>query len=422
MSHSQLPTTLKDWLGHLELSHPVTIELGLERVGQVARIMGILPGRARVLTVAGTNGKGSTVATAAQVLQSCGYRVGRYMSPHLHDFRERAVVQGAWLPESAWLDAFQLVEKSRGQISLTYFEFTTLAVLHMFMQRDLDVWVLEVGLGGRLDAVNIIDPDVAVISSIGIDHVEWLGPDRTSIAKEKAGIMRPGRPVVIGDDDPPAALLQAAYGYASSVWCMGQDLRWQPTGSTWSLHTPQGVWSGLPRPGVALNNAAMALAALQRLELELPMDKLCVGLSQVALPGRLEFVAADGRLCLDVAHNPHGASFLRQRLQEYPVLGRTWVVLGMLADKDIAGTLGALQGWAAGYFVTGLQVPRGASAAVLAEAVVSMGERVMGQADDPAEAFRLCSAWAAPEDRIVIMGSFYTVAAVRRHVGLVREE
>ncbi|NNM51586.1 MAG: bifunctional tetrahydrofolate synthase/dihydrofolate synthase [Pseudomonadales bacterium] len=422
MSPLPLPTTLPGWLSRLELGYPVTIDLGLERIAQVAAAMGISAGRAKVMTVAGTNGKGSTVATADQVLRACGYRVGRYMSPHLHDFRERAVIQGSWLPESAWLDALGQVEKARGNISLTYFEFTTLAVLHMFMQMDLDVWVLEVGLGGRLDAVNIIDPDVAVISSIGIDHVEWLGPDRASIAKEKAGIMRRGRPVVIGDDDPPASLLLAANGYADPVWCMSRDLIWQKTGTTWFLHTPQEEWPGLPLPTVALGNAATALAALQHLELDLALEQVRVGLSRVQLPGRLEFVPADERLCLDVAHNPQGARFLRHQLQEYPVSGQTWIVLGMLVDKDVVGTLEALQGWAAGYFVAGLQVPRGASAASLAAAVKAMGELVLGQFDDPVAALKQSSERAAPGDRIVVMGSFYTVAAVRQYLGLVREE
>ncbi len=416
----QLPDNLQDWLTRLERLHPTSIALGLERVRLVAGALGVQPGSARIIVVAGTNGKGSTVRCITELAAAAGWRCGCYMSPHLHDFRERALVQGQWVAVADWLLAFNAVERARGAVSLTYFEFTTLAVLWLFRRAALDLWVLEVGLGGRLDAVNIVDADVAVITTIGLDHMEWLGPDRESIAVEKAGIIRPCGCVVLGEPDPPDSLRQRILQLDADVWYYGRDFQVQAsdTASPVVLEI-QGRGCTVMQPLLDPKNIVVALAALWRLDQSVDWPgHLADVCATLRLPGRYEHCPQDKRIVLDVAHNPHAAVFLVERLRKEASTGRTWVVLAMLADKDRAGTLRELAAVADGFFFAGLSVPRGGSAEALAEQAALLTLPVCGVFADPLAALSACRAYAGSTDRIVVCGSFYTVAAVREALAM----
>ncbi len=409
---------LADWLRDLEHLHPVEIELGLDRVAEVAHRLGLTSRQVRVVTVAGTNGKGSVVALLDQLLRASGQRVGRYMSPHLHDFRERAVIQGFMLPDRDWVQAFERIEVARASISLTYFEYTTLAALLLFQAANLDVWVLEVGMGGRLDAVNIVDADVAVITSIDLDHTEWLGPDREAIGREKAGILRPQGLCVVGDLNPPQSVCTMVRQLGVETRWMGVDFAVESSG--------QGCWLRLgtvrhffPKCRLAPANIATALQALQMLlPAALDLVRFETVIAQCGLPGRCEVCPGDARVILDVAHNPHGARFLAEQLQDFPEATRTWVVLAMLKDKDRRGTVKALGSIATGFYLADLAGPRGGMAAELAEYVHEGIACVMGQFATPEQALEQALHQAGPNDRIVVCGSFYTVAAARHGLGM----
>ena len=388
------------------------IELGLERIGRVAHRLQMGPGRAKVVTVAGTNGKGSTVATVDAVLRAHGWRVGRYMSPHLLDFRERACVDGQMLAASEWLAALDHVEAAQDGTHLTYFEATTLASFWLFMQRDLDAWVLEVGLGGRLDAVNLIDADVAVITSIGIDHVEYLGATRELIAREKAGILRPQRPCIIADRDPPASLRSEVARLAADAIWMGADAWVQERSQDWDLCQAHRTWQHLPRPRLALDNVAGGLLAALTLLPELAPVTVQRALQDVQLAGRMQVWEQDARVLLDVAHNPHGAAFLCRQLHRHPTPGRTWVVIGMLADKDRAATVTEFLAIADGFYPCTLDLPRGGSAEELAVSIQAQGGQCQGLYATPQAALADCRVRAAAADRILVVGSFHTVAAI----------
>jgi len=429
--HVSAPTmnrSLADWLAHCERLHPVTIDLTLDRVATVRERLGLhfeIP----VFTVAGTNGKGSTCAMLEAILLQAGYRVGIYTSPHLVHFEERLRLNGEVVAAERLLPHFEAVEAVRGDVALTYFEFTTLAILRCLAAEPLDAVVLEVGLGGRLDAVNAIDTDCAVITSIALDHMDYLGGDREAIGREKAGIMRAGRPVVIGDPQPPASLLAHARDLGADVWQAGVDFRHEGDRQQWS-------WSGRGRRRNALGypalrganqllNASGVLAALEALRDRLPVPAQAVrnGLAMVQLPGRFQVQPGQPTLVLDVAHNPQAAAVLAVNLDQMGFYPRTHVVLGAMADKDLAGVIAPLLPLVDSWQLCDLPTARAASADRLAALVNAQRQaaRAAGQAvpdaavsthASPSVALQHALGQSDPADRIVVFGSFFTVGGV----------
>lgn len=411
--------TLSDWLAWQETLHPSTIALGLDRVAVVKDRLALTQPAPVVITVGGTNGKGSCVAMLEAIYRAAGYRTGAYTSPHLLRYNERIRVNGVDVDDDELCASFARIDDARGDISLTYFEFGTLAALEIFARTDLDVAILEVGLGGRLDAVNIVDADVALITTIGIDHTEYLGPDRESIGFEKAGILRADRPAVCGDPDPPQSLRNYAQQLNATLYCYQRDFRVQVQAEGWT-------WSGLgqSRPGMPqprmrgeyqLQNAASVLAVVQLLQEKLPAAQSHIreGLSSALVPGRFQYLPTKVPTILDVAHNPHAAEALAQTLRAQTIQGRTLAVFGMLKDKDIAGVVRALAPCVAEWHCISLPGPRGAQAwelATMLQAGSVSGLVILHS--DIEDAYAAATAAACAQDRIVVFGSFYTVAGL----------
>lgn len=409
--------TLEDWLAWQETLHPSEIELGLDRVRQVFRRLHADPPPFVVITVAGTNGKGSSVAMLDAILRAAGYRVGAYTSPHLVRYNERICLDGEPVEDAALVAAFDRIDRARNGVSLTYFEFATLAALDIFWRARPEVVVLEVGMGGRLDAVNILDPDVALITAIGIDHREWLGEDRESIAVEKAGIMRPGRPVVFSGSDMPAAIARQAQQTGAGLVRPGTDFAYTTDDSGWQWRYGARPPLNLPLPALRgehqLQNAAGVLAALHQLADRLPISSQAMraGLLGVELAGRFQQVPGEVRWVLDVAHNPDGLRQLAGQLQATADAGRTLAVFGMLRDKDAPAAIRLLQPVVDAWFVTPLPSSRSldgpALAHMLAEAEVAGDVRICDDVAAACDAARLA---ARPGDRILVCGSFHAVA------------
>lgn len=423
--HTTFPT-LADWLGHLETLHPKAIDLGLERVAEVRNKLAI-SFACPVITVGGTNGKGSTCAMLESVLLQAGYRVGLYTSPHLLDFNERARIGGEAVSDAALIDSFAVVEAARGDISLTYFEFTTLAILWLFSQAKLDAVILEVGLGGRLDAVNVIDADVAIVTSVDIDHKEYLGDTREQIGFEKAGIFRAGRAAVCSDPVPPASLIEHAQAIGADLWLLGRDFNYAGDKQQWNYGGRIQRRNSLGYPSLRganqLLNACAALAALEILRLRLPVGAQEVrnGLVMVDLPGRFQVLPGRPAVILDVAHNPHAAATLAQNLDNMGFHRFTYAVFGAMQDKDIDGVIAQLKGRVDHWCVTDLPLPRAATAqmihARLLEAGIQPGtdenaESTIACFATPAQAFANAMKRAGENDRIAVFGSFLTVAGV----------
>ncbi|MEY2772141.1 MAG: bifunctional tetrahydrofolate synthase/dihydrofolate synthase, partial [Pseudomonadota bacterium] len=362
--------TLQDWLDHAERLHPQQIELGLDRVRAVHDRMGLkldMP----IITVAGTNGKGSTCAMLEAILLEAGWRTGVYSSPHLVHFEERCRVRGEIARAEDLAESMARVEAARGEVSLTYFEFTTLAILDTFSRQSLDALVLEVGLGGRLDAVNIIDPDVAVITCIDLDHMAMLGPDRESIGREKAGIMRAGRPVVVSDPMPPQSVIDAAEALGADLWRLGRDFNFQGDKLQWAWAGRGRRYSGMAYPALRganqLVNAAGALAALTALRERLPISAQAVrnGLAMVHLPGRFEILPGEPLLVLDVAHNPHSVAALAENLDAMGYSPCTHAVFGAMADKDLGPMFARIAPLIDRWYFTDLDIGRAATGQAL---------------------------------------------------------
>ncbi len=421
------PQTLEQWLTHCEQLHPNTIDLGLERVRQVAERMAVRF-TCPVITVAGTNGKGSTCAMLDAILRQAGYRTGVYTSPHLVHFEERLRLDGDNVAAADLTAAFARVESARceggAEVSLTYFEFSTLAILDVMTRAGLDVAVLEVGLGGRLDAVNIIDPDCAVITCIGLDHMELLGPDRESIGREKAGIMRTGRTVVVGDPAPPQSVLDHATEIDAEVWRFGVDFTVSADQQRWSWNGRDHRFGNLPVPALRganqLVNAAGVLAALTVLRKRLPISVQAVrdGLAQVELAGRFQVIAGQPTLVLDVAHNPHAVAALAANLVAMGDFAQTHAVFGGMADKDLAAMLGQLGALVDRWYFTDLPTPRAESGIRLMARWQAQNSRADVTATayaSPQQALQAAIRVAGPTDRILVFGSFYTVGGVLRH-------
>lgn len=408
---------LEDWLEWQQSLHPNAIELGLERVARVLQRTGWRAPAQPVITVGGTNGKGSCVALLDAMLRAAGHRVGTFTSPHLVDYRERIRLDGACVTEAALVSAFERVADALGGDSLTFFEFSTLAALLVFEVEAPDVLVLEVGMGGRLDAVNVVDPDVAIVVSVGLDHMEWLGPDVESIAREKAGIFRAGRPAICGMSVPPHSLLEVAAGLGARLRLRERDFRvHEHADDRWDYADAQGELADLPAPalvGVAqVGNAAVAIAALRELSTRLPLPRVALeqGLRDVRLPGRFQRIAGAGGIewVLDVAHNPDAAATLAANLARYPTRGRTLAVCGMLGDKDVGAVLGALRDRVDLWLAATTDGPRGLADVALAARAAARGIRMTAAGSVP-EAMRLAAGMAAAGDRIIVFGSFCTV-------------
>ncbi|PPE72805.1 bifunctional tetrahydrofolate synthase/dihydrofolate synthase [Solimonas fluminis] len=405
--------TLADWLAWQEQLHPKSIELGLERVRSVALRLGLLPARAVTLTIAGTNGKGSSSTLAAAICREAGYRTGLYTSPHLQRYNERVMIDGVPASDAQLCRAFAAIEQARAATPLTYFEFGTLAALWLFREADVQVQVLEVGLGGRLDAVNIVDPDAALITNIGLDHTDWLGADRESIGREKAGILRPGRPAVLVERHPPESVLQIAQDLGVPLLRLGRDYDFAPRDGAWRWRGPAGALDDLPPPALPgamqLQNASGVLALLETLRERLPVAPAAVAaaLRALRLPGRLQRL---GACLLDVGHNAEAAEVLAEHLQSLRPRGRVLLVLGMLADKPVEAFARLLQPQVSRAFLGGLPGPRGLDAHALQARLRSLGMDTEACRDIP-EALRRALAQAAPEDLVVVTGSFITVAA-----------
>ncbi|SFC89014.1 bifunctional tetrahydrofolate synthase/dihydrofolate synthase [Pragia fontium] len=406
----QATSPLASWLYYLEHLHNQAIELGLERVRSVAERLDLLKPAPYVFTVAGTNGKGTTCRTLETILMAAGFRVGVYSSPHLIRYTERARIQGQELPESAHTQAFALIEQGRGETSLTYFEFSTLSALQLFKQSNLDVVILEVGLGGRLDATNIVDSDVAVVTSIALDHTDWLGFDRESIGREKAGVFRADKPAVVGEPDMPQSIADVAAELGSPLYRRGYDwcFELEASGESWCWQAAEEKLAGLPIPNVPLPNAATALSALHYSSLKVSHEAIRQGLMQAALPGRFQVIGQSPLRILDVAHNPHAAGYLAQRLAALPHRdGKVYAVVGMLSDKDIEGTLALLKPQVDIWYCAPLEGPRGANAEQLAQYLPQSSVFT-----DVKQAWQQALQDAGSQDMIIVCGSFHTVAHV----------
>ncbi|KPQ01447.1 bifunctional tetrahydrofolate synthase/dihydrofolate synthase [Marinobacter sp. HL-58] len=426
--HTPVPgagATLEQWLGYLESIHPSEIDLGLDRVLLVLRRLFRNNPAARILTIGGTNGKGSAVAALEKLLLCAGRTTGAYTSPHLQRYNERVRINGSNVADADLVRAFERVEAARGNITLTYFEFGTLAAFVLFEEAGVDDWVLEVGLGGRLDAVNVLDPDLAIITSVDIDHVAYLGDNREVIGFEKAGILRPGINAIYADTDPPASVLQQV---------SAQKVRLERPGQTYQLVpvSDQGMVPGyalrqdrygdeimLPDTGLPIHSLAAAVVAIRQLEPGLAPATIEQVLSDLTLPGRYEVLQASPRVIVDVGHNPHAAAWLADRIvRRRDSNGRVIAIYAALADKDVEGVAGAMNSVVDRWYLSGLDVPRGLAAEELAlrlEGIVE-GSRVL-LAGSVEKALEQALKGAAEEDLIIVFGSFYTVAAARDALG-----
>jgi dihydrofolate synthase/folylpolyglutamate synthase len=412
--------TLSEWLAHCEQLHPHAIDMGLERVRQVAQRMA-LGLECPVITVAGTNGKGSTCAMLEAIYLQAGYKTGVYTSPHLVNFEERCRLVGESPKAEEFAAAFECVEVARQDTTLTYFEFSTLAILKMMVDAELDVVILEVGLGGRLDAVNVIDPDCAIITSIDLDHTALLGSDRNSIGLEKAGIMRAGKPVVISDPVPPESIVQHAQRLGSDAWLMGKDFNFSGDQLQWSWAGRGRRYSGLAYPALRganqLLNASGVLAALEVMRPQLPVTAQAIrnGFAMVELAGRFQIVPGEPVLVLDVAHNPHSVAALAANLDAMGFYPTTHAVFGAMADKDLPSMLKKLLPLVDAWYFTDLPLPRASSAKQLASEWANMSTRKDVRAsvhETPQKALDAAILSADPTDRILVFGSFYTVGGV----------
>ena len=418
--------TLAEWLSYQERTHPRDIELGLDRVRAVWEAMGAPRPAPIVITVGGTNGKGSTVAFLEGMLRGAGYRVGCYTSPHLLRYNERVRIDGKDAADDALIASFERIEAARGSIPQTYFEFGTLAAIDLMARASLDVAVIEVGLGGRLDAVNIIDADVAVITTIDLDHQDWLGGDRDSIGREKAGIARAGRPAIVGERQPPAGLLDALRGIGAEVVARGDAFSADGAAEEgrWRWTHRDGTVLDLPRPGldapVQIDNAATAIAAIHVLgpRVDVSTDAIRQALVNVRVPGRLQRIAEHPLTLVDVGHNPQAARALADWLDARPRQGQVRAVYGALADKDVGGVLEALVDRVDRWYLAGLErdTPRGLPANMLAATLAAVRPTAVGRSfEDVTAAWEAARAESTEDDVLLLFGSFFVAAAALSH-------
>ncbi|MFO7541271.1 MAG: bifunctional tetrahydrofolate synthase/dihydrofolate synthase [Thiobacillus sp.] len=413
--------SLADWLARLERLHPSAIELGLDRVRRVKDAMGLAPDFPLII-VGGTNGKGSTCAYLEAILGAAGYRTGLYTSPHLLHYNERVRIAGRSASDAELVHAFERVDAARGDTSLTYFEFGTLGAMAQFIEAAVDVAILEVGLGGRLDAVNVFDADAAIVTSVDLDHMDYLGDTREKIGFEKAGIYRAGRPAICSDPVPPVSLVEHARKIGARLHCIDREFSILREGDVWTFRGQDTFLPALPLPTMAgscqLRNAAGALAALATLTERLPANEKAVrqGLVAAQVPGRFQRVSRSPDIILDVAHNPEAARALAATLREQPVAGRTLAVVGMLADKDASAVFAALSDEIDAWWTCTPVSPRARAASALADILrSSLGSVAVTVQPDVNAALAEARSTARDGDRILVFGSFLTVAAVLDH-------
>ena len=416
-------TTLPTWLDLIQRQHPKSIEMGLERVREVATRMRLKRPARRVIIVGGTNGKGSTVAFIEAIARAHGWKVGAYTSPHLLAYNERVRIDGNDAKDAELIAGFEAVEAARGETPLTYFEYGTLCALWLFARATLDLAVLEVGLGGRLDAVNIVDADASIITTVDLDHQEWLGHDIEAIGFEKAGIARPFKPLVLGDDDPPASVLRHAYAIGAQAWRIGSDFFAEPVDAgTWRWREV-GFSMTLPMPAlesrVQLRNAACAVAGLRALGRRIDKSAYAEGIASARIAGRLQRFQRGGvEIVVDVGHNPQAARALAAWLRTQPPR-RTLAVYAALADKDAAGVVAALADGVDRWHIAGLADagPRGEAVDAFARRLIGTAAAGAVQHADVAAALAAARAQAAPDGRVLVLGSFHTAAAALQLLG-----
>lgn len=414
---------LSEWLELQESVHPKSIDLDLVRVAQVADVLGLRPVPYAVITVGGTNGKGSTVAHLVALCAALGVRTGAFTSPHLLRYNERIRIDGREAHDAELIDAFERIESARGATTLTFFEYNALAALLVFAAQGIQAAVLEVGLGGRLDATNIIDADVAVLTSVGMDHRDYLGDDLESIGREKAGIFRRGRPAVLGSATMPASVFGAISASGARPLIAERDFTWRLQGARWS-YAGCGEYSDLPPsalPGaIQYRNAATAIAALEALELPRRLDRELISnaLEEVRLPGRFQILPGRVEWILDVAHNEPAARVLALHLAEQRPAGRTWAVTSILRDKDVAGIGAALAKQIDCWILCTLPGVRGSQASELASRLAPVIHAPVELANSIAEGCTLARAAARPGDRVLVFGSFPAVGSALEWLGL----
>lgn len=408
---------LADWLSWQETLHPNAIDLGLDRLRRTLERLGWQPPTCPVVTIGGTNGKGSCVALLSRILASAGYRVGTFTSPHLIRYNERITIDGREISDASLMAAFERIDAARGSDTLTFFEFNTLAALLVFETANLDAIVLEVGMGGRLDAVNVVDADVALVTSVALDHCDWLGADIETIGREKAGIFRVQRPAVYGSRCVPRSIEAEGRKLGSILYLLGADFDFARGAESWSWWSgaPKAKFKDLPAPALLgeaqYENASAVLQVLQFLRERLPVDRAAIdaGLRSVRWPGRFQIVPGRIEWILDVAHNPAAAETLAKQLRTRSATGRTFAVCGILGDKDVEGIAQALHDCFAGWFVAGLSGGRAIAPDVLADRLREQGAHVIGTGATVAAACELAERIAAPHDSVVVFGSFLTV-------------
>lgn len=415
--------SLSEWVQIVEGLHPRNIEMGLDRIRIVKERLGIrfdCP----VITVGGTNGKGSTSAMLQTIYREAGYKTGLYSSPHIHHFNERMKIDGVMVDDDTLVHYFEVIEEVRGDVPLTFFEFTTLVALKLFADSNLDVLVLEVGLGGRLDAVNLIDADVSIVTNVAIDHVEYLGDTREKIGFEKAGIYRQGRTAFYGEVDPPESLLKHADAIGADLKVFGRDYAFKTDGGHWDFLGWNSSYKGLVHPSLQgdtqIHNAATVVAAVEALQQRIPVDVLAIerGMLKTVLPGRFQILQDDPSIILDVAHNPHAAAVLAQNLKNMGQFHATHAVFGAMADKDIDGVIDLMKGCVDRWYVTDLPLPRAASAESLKQKLISAGvtrgktNQCISLFHNASDAMTSAKNNALKNDRIVAFGSFWVVTGV----------
>ena len=410
--------SLEKWLKWQESLHFTAIELGLERCRRVANNMGLLKPAYNVISVAGTNGKGSSITMLDKILRNADYKIGRYTSPHLLRYNERICINGTEVSDSELCESFDRIDRARGEISLTYFEFGTLAALDLFRQHKVELAILEVGLGGRLDAVNVLDADIALITSIDIDHQQWLGDNRESIAREKAGIFRNKAPAICSDNKPPQSLLDCADALGTPLSILGRDYKLMMGISDWSWETKNISFEKLPRPmqfcDFQLNNAAGVLMVLEKIKHDYPvtLKNIKEGLSSFRLNGRMQSIPGRIPKILDVAHNSESVRVLVKNISKIRCLGQTHLVVGMLKDKDHSEVFKVLNNIADSWNVITLLEERGSDAKRLIIELKSLGiSKNVFEYKDVSDALKQLDVLSMPGDRIIVTGSFLTVGA-----------
>ncbi|MZI93411.1 bifunctional tetrahydrofolate synthase/dihydrofolate synthase [Vibrio sp. CAIM 722] len=412
----QATSPLTVWLDYLTHIHTSAIDLGLERVSAVAEKARLTKPAPTVITVAGTNGKGSTCALMEAILLDAGYKVGVYNSPHLIRYNERVRVNGQELADEKHTAAFAYIEEQRGDVSLSFFEYGTLAALRIFQTEKVDVVLLEVGLGGRLDATNVVDHDVSVITSLAIDHVDWLGDDINVIGYEKAGIFRGGKPAICGQPTPPATVAAHADDIKADFYQVGIQFDYEKTSDTsWRWHSGSFDLDDLPLPSLPLPNAATSLMALGKSGLEITDINITNGLKNAQLAGRMQQIHSSPVILLDVAHNPHSAGYLVSQLESRLKGQKVHLVVGMLHDKDIKSTMGILAPVVDSWYPASLHGPRAATADELCSYIQPFTSQTLVEYPTPVQAFEAALTQVSDEDVIVVAGSFHTVGEVLEH-------